>query len=169
MRLAKTKIIRKELPSASDILERQKDLVKERLLKTLQQNRYDDYHTIIMDVAAEADYEFVDIAAAALKLSLEGFQEEKEEDNSLQNTGGAPGMVRLFLNIGRSQKIRPADIVRAISGEADIPGDIIGVINIYDKFTFVEVPEDVAERVLSVMHRNTVKGFKVNVEPARKR
>lgn len=169
MKLARTKIQRRELPTASDILERQKDLVQERLIKTLQQNHYDDYHTIISDVAAEG-FDLVDIAAAALKLSLEGYQEEpKSAADSFGDTGGAPGMVRLFLNIGRNQKIRPSDIVRAIAGEADIPGDTIGVINIYDRFTFVEVPEDVAERVMNIMHRNTVKGYKVNVEPARKR
>ena len=168
MKLAHTKIQRKELPTASDLLERQKDLVQERLIKTLQQNHYDDYHEIISDVAAEG-FDLVDIAAAALKLSLEGFKDEKSDNNGFGDTGGAPGMVRLFLNIGRSQKIRPADIVRAIADEADIPGATIGVINIYDKFTFVEVPEDVAERVMSIMHRNTVKGYKVNVEPARKR
>jgi len=168
MKLAHTKIQRKELPTASDLLERQKDLVQERLVKTLQQNHYDDYHEIISDVAAEG-FDMVDIAAAALKLSLEGFKDEDKENSAFGDTGGAPGMVRLFLNIGRSQKIRPADIVRAIADEADIPGATIGVINIYDKFTFVEVPEDVAERVMSAMHRNTVKGYKVNVEPARKR
>lgn len=167
MKLAHTKIQRRELPTASDLLEHQKELVQERLVKTLQQNHYDDYHEIISDVAAEG-FDMVDIAAAALKLSLEGFKDEKS-DNIFGDTGGAPGMVRLFLNIGRSQKIRPADIVRAIADEADIPGATIGVINIYDKFTFVEVPEDVAERVMSIMHRNTVKGYKVNVEPARKR
>jgi ATP-dependent RNA helicase DeaD len=169
MKLAHTKIQRRELPTASDILERQKDLVQERLVKTLQQNRYDDYHTIISDVAAEG-FDLVDIAAAALKLSLEGFQDEpKRSADGFGDTGGAPGMVRLFLNIGRNQKIRPSDLVRAIADEADIPGDTIGVINIYDRFTFVEVPEDVAERVMNIMHRNTVKGYKVNVEPARKR
>ena len=77
-------------------------------------------------------------------------------------------MVRLFLNIGRGQKIRPQDIVQAFTSEADIPGNVIGVINIYDRFTFVEVPEELAERVMSVMHRNKVKGFQVSVEPARK-
>ena len=116
------------------------------------------------------DYDLIDVAAAALKLSVEGFKEKEEEPISkIENTGGAPGMVRLFMNIGRSQKIRPEDIVRAFASEADIPGNIIGVINIYDRFTFVEVPEDVAERVLSVMHKNTVKGYKINVEPAKSR
>ena len=76
-------------------------------------------------------------------------------------------LVRLFLNIGRKQGIRPQDIVRTFASEVDIPGSIIGVINIYDKFTFVEVPKDIAEKVISVMHRNTIKGYKLNIEPAK--
>lgn len=169
-RLAKTKIVRRQLPTASDILERQRDLVKERLVKVLQRRKYADYHTIVSDVASEGDYDVIDVAAAALQLSVEGFKEKEEESSAgrFADTGGAPGMVRLFLNIGRSQKIRPEDIVRAFASEADIPGNVIGVINIYDRFTFVEVPEDVAERVLSVMHRNTMKGHRINVEPAKK-
>lgn len=167
-RLAKTKVIRKQLPSSADILERQRELIKARLLKTLENNKFADYHTIVSDLSA--DYDPVDIAAAAMKLSVEGFKEKEEESIvKIENTGGSPGMVRLFMNIGRSQKIRPEDIVRAFASEADIPGNIIGVINIYDRFTFVEVPEDVAERVLSVMHKNTVKGYKINVEPAKSR
>jgi ATP-dependent RNA helicase DeaD len=169
-RLAKTKIVRRQLPSSADILERQRDVVKERLIKTLEKNKYADYHTIISDVAADGGYDVMDIAAAALKLSVEGFKDKEEEESEgrFKNTGAAPGMVRLFINIGRSQKIRPEDIVRAFASEADISGNVIGVINIYERFTFVEVPEDIAEKVLSVMHRNTVKGYRINVEPAKK-
>lgn len=169
-RLAKTKIIRRQLPSSADIIESQRDQMRERLLKTLAKNKYADYHTVISDVTSEGDYDVMDVAAAALKLAVEGYKEEEEQEttNHFANTGGAPGMVRLFLNIGRNQKIKPEDIVRAFASEADIQGGIIGVINIYDRFTFVEVPEDVAEKVISVMHRNKVKGYKVSVEPAKK-
>ena len=103
---------------------------------------------------------------------LEGFKEETVEETTnidLENTGARPGMVRLFINAGKAQRIRPEDIVRTVASEADIPGNIIGLINIYDKFTFVEVPKDTAERVLSVMHKNTIKGYKINVEPAKRR
>jgi len=73
----------------------------------------------------------------------------------------------MFINIGRSQKITVKDIAQAIAIEADIPGKDIGLINIYDKFSFVEIPADSAEKVLAVMHRNTIKGYKVNIEPAK--
>jgi hypothetical protein len=74
-----------------------------------------------------------------------------------------------IVNCQKPEQIRPQDIVRWIADESGIPGNIIGMINIYDKFTFVEVPEEHANRVLSCMHQNIIKGRKVNVEPAKAR
>jgi ATP-dependent RNA helicase DeaD len=168
---AKTRILRRQLPSPADILERQREVIKNRLVYVLEQGNFTDYHTIVADVVSE-EYEPLDVAAAALKLFQEGFREKADPAETapiFSNTGAEPGMVRLFMNVGRQQKIRPEDIVRTIAEEAGIPGNTIGMINIYDKFTFVEVPEDVAERVISVMHRNSLKGYKVNVEPAKAR
>lgn len=167
-RTAKTKIQRKQLPSPASVLERQREVIQSRMYAVLEQDRFHDYKTIVS--ALSEDYSAEDIAAAALKLMQEGVKAtEQEEKPSFGNTGGRPGMVRLFLNIGRIQRITPEDIVRSFAAEADIPGNVIGLINIYDKFTFVEIPEDIAEKVISVMHRNTIKGYKVSVEPARGR
>lgn len=167
---AKTRIIRKELPSSADVLERQSELIKSQLTHTIQQGGIADYHPIVADLVNA--YDALDIAAAALKLYQEGYKEKAEENvrnSALAHTGAKAGMTRLFINVGKAQKIRPEDIVRTFAEEADIPGNIIGIINIYDKFSFVEVPEEVAERVLSVMHRNTLKGYRINVEPAKSR
>src|SRR5215212_6677366 len=59
------------------------------------------------------------------------------------------GMVRLKLNKGKVQGIRPNDIVGTIAFHANIPGYVIGKIRIEDKFTFVDVPEDVVDQVLN--------------------
>ncbi len=58
------------------------------------------------------------------------------------------GMVRLSLNMGRRDGIRPNDIVGAIAFHADIPGSVIGKIFIEDKHTLVDVPENLAGLVL---------------------
>ena len=58
------------------------------------------------------------------------------------------GMIRLKLNKGKSSGIRPNDIVGTIAFHANIPGYTIGKIRIEDKFTFVDIPEDLAEKVL---------------------
>jgi ATP-dependent RNA helicase DeaD len=75
-----------------------------------------------------------------------------------------PGMARLFLNLGKKDRIRPNDIVGAIAGETGVPGRSIGGIDIFDNFSFVDVPSKDADHVIKVMKNNTIKGKSVNME-----
>ena len=58
------------------------------------------------------------------------------------------GMIRLKINKGKVNGIRPNDIVGTIAFHANIPGHVIGKIRIEEKITFVDVPEEVVEQVL---------------------
>ena len=171
--LIKTRIRRQELPSLADISERQAENLKNQLIKLIQSNRMGSYRAIVGDLLEE--YDSIDVAAAALKFAVEGANVEDgiegkdQGDVHFGNTGAATGMVRFFLNIGRIQQIRPQDIIRWIADESGIAGNIIGMINIYDKFTFVEIPEEYASRVQSCMHQAMIKGRRVSVEPAKAR
>lgn len=73
---------------------------------------------------------------------------------------------RLFINIGKKQKVRPGDILGAVAGESGIPGKLVGTIDMYDKYTFVEVPRENAADVLRAMKNTKIKGKTINVEPA---
>ena len=75
-----------------------------------------------------------------------------------------PNMTRLFLNLGKKDRIRPNDIVGAIAGETGVPGRSIGGIDIFDNFSFVDVPSKDADQVIRVMKSNTIKGKAVNME-----
>jgi ATP-dependent RNA helicase DeaD len=79
------------------------------------------------------------------------------------------GMVRLFMTIGRKDKIKVPDIVKSIAAEANIPHSKIGNIDVFDKFTFVEVPEDLADRVIRSVDDMVMKGRKVRVQKAKAR
>jgi ATP-dependent RNA helicase DeaD len=59
------------------------------------------------------------------------------------------GMVRLSLNKGRSDGVRPGEVVGTLAYHANIPGRVIGAISIQDKQTFVDVPEQFVEQVLA--------------------
>jgi ATP-dependent RNA helicase DeaD len=76
-------------------------------------------------------------------------------------------MTRLFIGVGRRRGIRPGDIVGAIAGEARIPGEAIGAIEIADQFTLVEIANEYAEHVLRVMRDATIKGRPVSVRLAK--
>ncbi len=79
----------------------------------------------------------------------------------------APGLQRLFIDMGREDGLRPADLVGAIAGEANIPGSSIGAIDMYDRFCFVEVPQAAAEQVLKALSSAMVRGRKVKATVAR--
>ena len=173
-RVVKSKIQRRQLPTAANVIERQRDAIINKLQTVLELNHFNDYMGIVE--ALMDDYDPEDIAAAAIKIMQEGakaLEAPKPEETTpvldLTNTGAKPGMVRLFVNVGRAQKIMVKDIISTIAIEADIPARTIGHISIYDKFTFVEVPMETAEQVINALHRNYIKGYKINVEPAKLR
>jgi ATP-dependent RNA helicase DeaD len=163
----KAKLISKEVPSLADVAERQAEIWRERLVRTMQEGTLATYRAILSGLVDEFDP--LDLAAAALKLaSGEGF-EQSDSDYNFGETGGAPGMVRFFLNIGRSAKIGPSDLVKLISEEAGIPGGAIGKIDIFEKFTFVEVQEESAPFVFEALRKSRLNGSRINLEPARPR
>jgi len=81
--------------------------------------------------------------------------------------GGGGPMTRLFIGVGRRRGIRPGDVVGAIAGEARIPGEAIGAIEIADQFTIVEVAQQYADQVVTAMRNATIKGRPVSVRLAR--
>lgn len=80
--------------------------------------------------------------------------------------GGREDMARLFVNIGKNQNIRPGDILGAIAGESGMPGKMVGSIDMYDKYTFVEVPRESADIVLKAMKDVKIKGKNIHMEKA---
>jgi len=76
------------------------------------------------------------------------FGKRGDRDGSNKRTSHEAGMIRLKLNKGKENGVRPNDIVGTIAHHADIPGSSIGKIRIEEKFTYVDVPEELAEKVL---------------------
>ncbi|MEZ6018269.1 MAG: DbpA RNA binding domain-containing protein [Planctomycetota bacterium] len=76
------------------------------------------------------------------------------------------GMTRLFVSIGRMDGVRPGDLVGAIAGESGIEGSSIGAIDIYSRYSFVEVPERQGDRVIRAISGATVRGRQVTARPA---
>ena len=121
------------------------------------------------------DYDPLDVAAATLKM-LAGVDRKadigKGGVSAATVDSGADaeaGMVRIFINVGRNEGVRPGDIVGAIAGEAGIPGRSIGAIDLYDTYAFAEVPQDVGRKVVDALNSTTLRGHALRTEVARPR
>ena len=72
-------------------------------------------------------------------------------------------MVTLTIDGGRKNKVRPGDILGALTGEAGIAGDQVGKINIFDFVAYVAIKRDSARKALNRLEKGRIKGrsFKV--------
>lgn len=161
------KIKPSKLPTRADVAERRVALFKQQLVDSLESQDLDLYLTLVGQVVEETGRDMAEIAAAAARLA----RGDKPLTLAVaeQPADLAPaedGMVRLVIDAGRQQGVRAGDIVGAIANEAGIPGKSIGVIDIYDQFTFVEVPADVRQQVLDAMAGATVRNLPVSVRLA---
>mgnify|MGYP001023989173 CR=1 FL=1 len=118
------------------------------------------------------------IAAALLKEHLGSIADVNFPGDTLSNkphTGKVvfedikDGRARLFINIGKSHKMSPGDLIREIVKNTGVDGKQVGKIDIHSTYSFFEVPEQYAEIVLLSMDNTKIKGIPVVVEPAKKR
>lgn len=65
--------------------------------------------------------------------------------------GDGDDMARLFINHRQGQRVTPGDILGAVAGESGMPGRLVGSIDMYDGYTFVDVPVRYADEVLKAM------------------
>ena len=164
-RYCKTKILAKPVPSLDDVKNTKVDNMFEKIKQTIEEGGLTD----MVNLVNQEEYTSMDMAAALLKMligdtleredEVENFHFDIDKDDSR--------MVRLFINIGKKDKIKPSNILGAIAGESGMPGKLVGAIDMMDNYTFVDVPAIHAEKVLKAMNDNVqIKGRRVNMEKA---
>lgn len=173
-RVAKTKLDRREVPSAAEVRKARQKQIKADLSEIIEKGNHRTYMAVIRELAESADIE--ELGAAALSLAF-GSMEVPElakhqprpagEKRTGQQGTGEKGMTRLFMTLGRKDKIQTAEILKSIAVEAGIPGKSVGKIDIMDNFTFFEVPSGIVEKVITAMNRAVIRGRKVTVTKAK--
>jgi ATP-dependent RNA helicase DeaD len=164
---ARTKIKKGKLPSKKEVQEaRDRELDKD-LQAVIEEGRHKKFYPLVGELFER--YEPAEVTAAALSL-VSGDQEvEHIEEAGGQRYRGGTEMRRLFLTIGRKDKIKVGDIVRTISEMCSIPGRKIGNIALFDRYSFVEVPADLAEQVIGSINDMIIGGRQVKVQTAKAR
>lgn len=166
-RYCKTKILAQKVPTMEDVAQVKVEKVMERIATVIEEEDLTAMLNLIEEQVNESDYTAMDIAAAFLQMALGSSEEEQPmNDFDFSNTGAEEGMVRLFINVGKKQNVKPGDILGAIAGESGMPGNLVGAIDMFDKYTFVEVPREYGTEVLQALAGAKIKGKSISIEPA---
>ena len=80
---------------------------------------------------------------------------------------GSEPHVKLIVNAGRSSGLEPADLVNAVTAGAGLDGEAVRNVRLLDRFSFLEVPEAEADRVIERVDGREVRGTALRLERAR--
>ena len=78
--------------------------------------------------------------------------------STLKKPGYKPPMVTLQIDGGRKQKVRPGDILGALTGQDGIAGKQVGKIHIFDQCAYVAVAREAARPALRKLAGGKIKG-----------
>lgn len=168
-RYCKTKILAKPVPSLDDVKNTKLDNMFDKIRQTIEEGGLTDMVNLVEEHVNQEEYTSMDMAAALLKMLIGDTldREDEVEEFHFDTDKDDSRMVRLFINIGKKDKIKPTNILGAIAGESGMPGKLVGAIDMMDNYTFVDVPAIHAEKILKAMNDNVqIKGRRVNVEKA---
>jgi ATP-dependent RNA helicase DeaD len=185
--LTKQKIEILSLPSEADLKKKRLESTTDALREQIAEGGFDEVREIVQSLVQ--DFDVMDVAAAAIKMIHDAFDKGTpdapvEESRAAEPRYGrdergprdkrgpreerAPRpsgpMTLLRISVGKDESIRPADLVGAIAGEAKINSSAIGAIKIHDDYSLVEIPEELAGRVVTALKRTQIRGHRVTVE-----
>jgi len=74
-------------------------------------------------------------------------------------------MKTLVVDSGRKEKVRPGDILGALTGDAGLPGTAVGKIDVFATRSYVAIQRDVANKALERLRAGKIKGRNLRVRP----
>ncbi|HWK30221.1 MAG TPA: DEAD/DEAH box helicase [Solirubrobacter sp.] len=177
-RATRQRIAIEKIPTVADLRARRLELTRAGLEESLLEDTLDPFRVVVESLAES--YDVMDVAAAAVKLAHElaaGTADDGEEIPEVAPARERPpadkrprrtaGMTRVFVNAGRVAGVRPQDLVGAIVNEAGVTAREIGAIEIADRFSLVELPEDQVDHVIRALRGTTIKGRRPTIRRER--
>jgi len=192
-RYAKIQIAKTPLPTLDDVAEMKQQIFLDKVRDIMSAGNLELYLPLVeqlLETETEPDSEStaevtsIQVAAALLKMHLDSgkntsqsedikplqpspsFSESSFTPGTIESSGAEPGMVRFRISLGKNQQIRPKDIVGAFAGECDIPGSSIGRIDLYNNYSYVDIPLEHANLVGEVMGSKTIRGQELEISIA---
>ena len=97
----------------------------------------------------------------SIKNAKQEFSQKMNTIPDLKEIKGAQlntGIMKIHVNAGKKTKMRPVDIVGTLCNIKGMTADDIGIINILDVSTFVEILNNKGEMVLQELQNTSIKG-----------
>jgi ATP-dependent RNA helicase DeaD len=170
--VTKRKLVLLPVPSVADLRARQVATLRESIVTMLESDKVARYRDAVASLSQ--DHDPAEIAAAALAVADRANERAEEEIPGVEErpfvakAGPRPKRIvraadagllaKILIGLGRQAGVRPGDLVGAIANEAGLDSKQIGSIDIGDRFSLVEVPDALADRVVTALRDTSIRG-----------
>jgi len=157
---AKTKIKLEKAPSSLEVEKIENDELTSKLKDIISKQKLAT--SPLVNSLIDEGFSFEQIAKGLAYFITKKDEPKKE----VKFTANSSGMVKLFLTVGKKDKIKVKDIIGAIASQTSISGNDIGKVILLDSYSFIEIPTEYVEEVINTMSKNQIKGKNVKIEVA---
>ncbi|MDP8268087.1 MAG: DEAD/DEAH box helicase [Candidatus Tenebribacter davisii] len=158
-RVSKSEIRKESLPKVKQLIKLKRKRIVQEISEIIVAGKYNDNMQVAIDLLAEypADQVIASLLTHAYKdeFSVDKYTEIHEPGTKRKNTRRKPdispdqeGITRLFIALGRKDKVTPQKLVTMIQEGANVDSHLIGDIEIYDNFSFTNVPFEEAGHII---------------------
>lgn len=165
----KTKMSKMPIPTVEQIQEKRSTNVIEEVISNLEGQDFTKENELIAAIL-EKGYSLEQVAAGLLRMNIGQSTKEYAPIEEV-TSGGKPkgkGMrkneVRLFVNVGSKQKVKAKDFVGMLTKKSDIPARAIGDIDVYKKFSFINVDKAHANAIIRKLNSKLINGKPIRAE-----
>ncbi|MFV0440696.1 MAG: DEAD/DEAH box helicase [Lachnospirales bacterium] len=164
-------------PSVKDLADSKKDEFISKIKETILLNTDLSVYQNVLDKLVNDGYTVDQIALALIYDNLfnDSIQDIDFEERSRSKSNNKKGkdklnvdenMTRLFLTVGKRDRIDVRDIVGCIANETGVRSRHLGKIILFDEFTFVDVDAEYSSVVIKKMKGAKIRNREVSVEKA---
>lgn len=165
-RITKTDIRKEKLPEIKDVILSRKHRIIESITNILQEGELNGFVDMAKDLLKYGSPE--EIVASLLKSAYEDVLDTSNYNEIEEATVDHTGKTRLFIALGRVDKITPKKLVEFIVKESNIDSSKIKGVEVYENFSFMSVPFAEAEVIIDIF-KKVRKGRKPLVEKAKEK
>lgn len=191
----KTVIARKDIPTLVDIRNTQANKILNLLVENIGKEEEIKKHEKIVNIMLEENYSPIDIALSAIDLFVRekglsnheeldyidndkkrpqrGRDRERSRDRERRRDRSSKrkdeNMARVFLSVGNLDGVGTRHILSSLLEYSGLNKKAIGKIDVYDKYSFIEVEKKHVKDLIKNAYGKTIKGRSISIEVAKPR
>jgi len=159
--LSKSEIRKESLPKVKELIKLKRDRIVNEINEIINRGNYDDNMHVANELLAKYSPDKV-ISALLSHAYKDEFSPEKyteihepgrrrkpEYEKRSEYSPDQEGISRLFIALGRKDEMNPRKLVNLIQQEAMVDSRLIRNVQIYDNFSFANVPFAEAEQIIN--------------------